>query len=56
MFVKISVAAIHSSLFLPNYSKNFNIPQYYILILAWCALVVLYGETSLSLIAGIDKI
>jgi len=56
MFVKPSVKVVFSSLFFANSSKNFNIPQHHILILAWCALVVLYGETSLRLIAGIDKI
>jgi len=25
-------------------SKNLNIPQYHILILAWSALIILYGE------------
>ena len=56
MFIKTYVTTIFNALFSPNSSKNFNIPQYHILILAWCALVVLYGEASLSLIAGIDKI
>jgi hypothetical protein len=31
-----------------NRSKNLSIPQYHILILAWCALVILYGETGPS--------
>jgi hypothetical protein len=31
-----------------NQLQNPNIPQYHILILTWCALVVLYGETGLS--------
>jgi len=31
-----------------NQSKHLSIPQYHILILAWCALVILYGETGLS--------
>ena len=31
-----------------NQSKRLCIPQYHILILAWCALVILYGETGLS--------
>jgi hypothetical protein len=31
-----------------NQSKRLSIPQYHILILAWCALVILYGETGLS--------
>jgi hypothetical protein len=30
-----------------NQSKRLSIPQYHILILAWCALVILYGETAL---------
>jgi hypothetical protein len=29
-----------------NQSKRLSIPQYHILILAWCALVILYGETD----------
>jgi hypothetical protein len=29
-----------------NQAQNPNIPQYHILILAWCALVILYGETG----------
>jgi hypothetical protein len=29
-----------------NKPQNLNIPQYHILILAWSALVVLYGETD----------
>jgi hypothetical protein len=31
-----------------NRSKLLSIPQYHILILAWCALVILYGESGLS--------
>ena len=31
-----------------NQSKHLSIPQYHILILAWCALVILYGEPGLS--------
>ena len=31
-----------------NQSKHLSIPQYHILILAWCALVILYGEIGLS--------
>jgi hypothetical protein len=31
-----------------NRTKNLSIPQYHILILAWCALVILYGESGLS--------
>ena len=31
-----------------NQSKRHSIPQYHILILAWCALVILYGETGLT--------
>ena len=31
-----------------NQSKHLSIPHYHILILAWCALVILYGETGLS--------
>jgi hypothetical protein len=29
-----------------NRRKLLSIPQYHILILAWCALVILYGETA----------
>jgi hypothetical protein len=31
-----------------NQSKRLSIPQYHILILAWCALVILYGEPGPS--------
>jgi hypothetical protein len=31
-----------------NLSKRLSIPQYHILILAWCALVILYGEPGPS--------
>ena len=31
-----------------NQSKLLSIPQHHILILAWCALVILYGKTGLS--------
>jgi hypothetical protein len=31
-----------------NQSKRHSIPQYHILILAWCALVILYGEPGPS--------
>jgi hypothetical protein len=31
-----------------NQSKRLSIPQYQILILAWCALVILYGEPGPS--------
>jgi hypothetical protein len=35
-----------------NQSKRHSIPQYHILILACCALVILYGEPGLSPIPG----
>jgi hypothetical protein len=35
-----------------NRSKLLSIPQYHILILAWCALVILYGETGPSSTPG----
>jgi|GWRWMinimDraft_11_1066019.scaffolds.fasta_scaffold348385_1 hypothetical protein len=38
-----------------NQSKRLSIPQYHILILAWCALVILYGETGLSPTPNIAK-
>jgi hypothetical protein len=48
MSVKHSVVVPQQSHVLENQIQNLNIPQYHILILAWCALVVLYGETGLS--------
>jgi len=43
-------AAIAQSHFLYKIGqKQLNIPQYHILILAWSALVILYGETGLSI-------
>ncbi len=30
-----------------NQSRRLSIPHYHILILAWCALVILYGNTGL---------
>jgi hypothetical protein len=41
-----AIAQIH--LHLQNRSKHFNVPQYHILILAWSAFVILYGESDLS--------
>jgi hypothetical protein len=43
-----SAAIAQSHLFLQNQSRQLNIPLYHILILAWSALVILYGETGLS--------
>lgn len=43
-----SAAVAQSHFLLQNRSKQLNIPQYHILILAWSALVILYGETGLS--------
>jgi len=48
MSVKHSIAVPQHSHVLQNRLQNPNIPQYHILILAWSALVVLYGETELS--------
>jgi hypothetical protein len=48
MCVKHSVLVPqHSRVFL-NQPQNPNIPQYHILILAWSALVILYGQTDSS--------
>jgi hypothetical protein len=41
-----AIAQIH--FLLQNRSKHLNVPQYHILILAWSALVILYGEPGLS--------
>ena len=49
MSVKHSILVPQHSRVHQNQIQNRNIPQYHILILAWCALVVLYGETGLSL-------
>jgi hypothetical protein len=35
-----------------NQSKHFSIPQYHILILAWRALVIFYGEAGPSPTTG----
>jgi hypothetical protein len=48
MPVTHSAAIFQHHLLLQNRSKHFGIPQYHILILAWSALVILYGETGLS--------
>jgi hypothetical protein len=34
------------SRFAANQTPYLNVPLYHILILAWCAIVVLYGETG----------
>jgi hypothetical protein len=47
MPVTHSAAIAQNHLFLQNRSKHLSIPLYHILILAWSALVILYGETSL---------
>lgn len=47
MPVTHSAAIAQHHLFLQNRSKHFSIPLYHILILAWSALVILYGETGL---------
>jgi len=41
-----AIAQIH--LILQNWSKHLNVPPYHILILAWSAFVILYGESDLS--------
>lgn len=48
MPVTHSAAIAQHHLFLQNRSKRLSIPLYHILILAWSALVILYGETGLS--------
>ena len=48
MSVKHSILHPQHSRVFRNQIQNPNIPQYHILILAWCALVVLYGEAGLS--------
>jgi hypothetical protein len=48
MPAKHSVAVPQQSLVFSNRPENLNIPQYHILILAWCALVILYGGTDSS--------
>ena len=48
MFVKYFDATTVNYFLLRNQSKRLSIPQYPILILAWCALVILYGETGPS--------
>jgi hypothetical protein len=48
MSVKNSVVITRKHFHLQNRSKRLYIPQYHILILAWCALFILYGETGLS--------
>jgi hypothetical protein len=44
-----SAAIAQSHLRLQNRTRHLSIPQYHILILAWSALVILYGETASSL-------
>jgi hypothetical protein len=48
MFVTHSAAIAHHHLLLQNRSKHLSIPLYHILILAWSAFVILYGETGLT--------
>jgi len=48
MSIKHSAAIAQNHFLLQNQSKHLNIPQYHILILAWSAFVILYGETGLS--------
>jgi hypothetical protein len=48
MFVKYFDAPALNFFHFRNQSKHLNIPQYHILILAWCALVILYGEPGLN--------
>jgi hypothetical protein len=50
-----SAAIAQSHSLLQNRSKHLNIPQYHILILAWSALVILYGETGLSIFPGTQR-
>jgi len=48
MPVNYSAAVVQKHFHLQNRSKQLSIPLYHILILAWSALVILYGETGLS--------
>jgi hypothetical protein len=41
-----SAAIAQSHLRLQHRTRHLSIPQYHILILAWSALVILYGETG----------
>jgi hypothetical protein len=50
-----STAVAQSHFLSQNRSKQLNIPQYHILILAWSALVILYGETGLSIFPGTKR-
>ena len=47
MPVTQSAAVSQHHFFLQNRPKHLNVPIYHILILAWSALVILYGETGL---------
>jgi hypothetical protein len=48
MSVKNSALVLQKLYFSPTQPTNLNTPHYHILILAWCALVVIYGETDSS--------
>jgi hypothetical protein len=52
MSVKHSVVVPQHSLVFLNQPQHLNIPQYHILILAWSALVILYGEADSSPLPG----
>jgi hypothetical protein len=43
-----SAAIAQNHILLQHRSNHLNVPQYHILILAWSALVILYGEPGLS--------
>lgn len=46
MSSKRSVLLRRWSRFSANQSTCLNIPYYHLLILAWCAMVILYGDTG----------
>ena len=50
-----SAAIAQNHFLLPTRSKHLSVPQYDILILAWSALVILCGETGLSIFPGTQR-
>jgi hypothetical protein len=48
MSATYSAVIVQGTFSLRNRFKHLTIPQYHILILAWSALVILYGETDPS--------
>jgi hypothetical protein len=54
MFISIFVTLSRHLRSIQNHSTSRILPQYHLMILRWCALIVLYGAPGSSLSPGVE--